>query len=155
MFPDLSKFTDPEKLRRLAANAERLGHNDYAAKCRIRIAELAGLQYDNALEREFWEAVTCAEEFKTAENGKTTRLARTRQKHKRVGAHQCLVDWAFDPKTTDGFHILLASGRPDLTAEAIVVRHPDKFPSEAVAAAELKLSANGVTREQVLRGGTP
>ncbi len=151
MFPDLSKFTDPQKLRTLAANAERLGHSDYAAKCRIRIAELAGQQYDDLLEREFWEAVTCAEEFKTAENGKTTRLSRTRQKHKRVGTHQCLVDWAFDPKTTDGFHILLETGRADLTGEAIVVRHADKFPPEAVASAELKLSAHGISREQVLR----
>jgi len=112
------------------ANAKRLGHDDYALQIQLRIAGLAGLAFDDAIEREFWTAVSCAEEFKTAENGKTTRLARTRQKHARVGAMQCLTDWALDPKVTEGFRILLAAGRADLTGEAIVIRHKDRFPAE-------------------------
>lgn len=143
MFPDLQKFTDPEKLRKLAANARRLGHQEYALQCQIRIAELAGLSYDDDLEREFWTAVTIAEELKTAENGKTTRLSRTRQKHKRVGAKQCLTDWALDPGFTDGFRVLVSNGRADMTGEAIVVRHASKFPPEAVASAQLKLDSVG------------
>jgi hypothetical protein len=142
--PDPSTFTDVSKLRKIMANAERLGQAELATACRLRIAELAGQQFDDALEREFWMAVACAEEFKTLENGKTTRMSRTRQKHKRVGAVQCLKDWAEDPKLTDGFHILLKAGRPDMTGEAIVVRHPDKFGPETVAMARAKLAAHGV-----------
>lgn len=144
MFPDLKLFSDPEKLRKLMINAKRLGHAEYAVEIQLRIAELAGLSFSDPIEREFWTAVACAEEFKTAENGKTTRLSRTRQKHKRVGAVQCLSDWALDPEVTDGFRILLAAGRPDLTGEAIVLRHPDVFSAEALASARLKLTANGI-----------
>jgi hypothetical protein len=142
--PDPATFNDPDKLRKLAANARRLGETKLALDCQLRIAELAGQKFDDVLEREFWMAVSCAEEFKTEENGRTTRMARTRQKHKRVGALQCLIDWAEDPKVTDGFHILLAAGRPDMTGEAIVVRHPEKFAPETVAMATQKLAAHGV-----------
>jgi hypothetical protein len=142
--PDPSSFTDAAKLRKIIANAERLGQTDLALACRLRIAELAGQKFDDVLEREFWMAVTCAEEFKTQENGRTTILSRTRQKHKRVGALQCLVDWAEDPKVTEGFHILLKAKRPDMTGEAIVLRHAEKFPPETVALARQKLEAHGV-----------
>ncbi|MBN9362311.1 MULTISPECIES: hypothetical protein [unclassified Devosia] len=150
MFPDLSKFTEPDKLRKLLFNARRLGHHDYAFEIHMRIAELAGLPFEDALEREFWTAVSYAEEVKTEENGRTTRLLRTRQKHKRAGAIQCLVDWAVDPATTDGFAVLVEHGRPDLTGEAIVIRHADKFPADAVAKAAAKLAAHGISREQLV-----
>src|SRR5690606_8447911 len=71
--PDPKNFDDPDKLRNLMANAHRLGHDDLVLRCQIRIAELGSQQFDDDLEKEFWTAVHIAEEFKTAENGKTTR----------------------------------------------------------------------------------
>jgi hypothetical protein len=146
---DPSVINDPARLRKLRANAERLGETALALQCNIRIAELAGQSYDDEIEREFWIAVTCAEEFKTVENGKTTRLSRTRQKYARVGALACITDWALDPKVTEGFRILLAAGRPDLTGEAIALRHPDKFSAETVQAASRKLKEHGVAPDTI------
>jgi len=121
--------SDPKLLRNLMQNADKAGMHDLVLKCQIRIAQLAGQKFDDKLEREFWIAVTTAEELATQKNGRTTRLARTRQKAKRVGAIQCLVDWASDPQTTQGFAILINGGHAELTGEAIVVRHADNFPT--------------------------
>lgn len=142
--PDPKTFTDPEKLRKLMANAVRLGYDDLAFQCRLRIAELAGAPYDDVLEREFWIAVSTAEEIKTAENGKTTRLARIRQKHRRAGVQKALEDWAIEPATADGFATLVANGRSDLTGEAILLRHEEQFSVDAVNAARKKLMEHGV-----------
>lgn len=149
MSADPNKLTDPTQLRNLMANARRLGRNDIVLQCQLRIAGLSGAKYDDELEREFWTAVSCAEEFKTAEKGKIIRLARTRQKHARVGTVQCLHDWAIDPKVTDGFLILLSAGRPELTGEAIVIRHPEQFGAEVVESAVAKLRAHGIDPDSV------
>lgn len=148
---DPASLSDVTKLRILQKNARSAGEEKLALECLLRIAELAGNDFDDPIEKEFWQAVTCAEEFKTAENGKTTRLSRTRQKYKRVGALQCVADWAEDSKITDGFEILIRAGRPDLTGEAIVLRHPEKFSEGAVAEARKKLLAHDVDLEMVLK----
>jgi len=145
-----SDFDDPAKIRGIMANAKRLDRPDLVLKCQLRIAELAGSAYDDEIEREFWRAVTCAEEFKTAENGKTTRLSRTRQKYERDGALGCISHWALNAKTTDGFHILVNAGRPEFTAEAIVIRHSTKFSDDVVSAAKKKLSDHGIDSKTVI-----
>ncbi len=118
--------------------------SDLVLECQVRIAELAGEAYDGELEREFWTAVAAAEEISTQKNGKTTRLSRTRQKVARVGVVRCLTDWALDPKVTQGFSILVEGEHPELTGEAIVVRHADKFPADAVTSAKKKLAEHGI-----------
>jgi hypothetical protein len=144
MAVDPNTVSDPKLLRNLMQNAEKAGLTDLVLKCQVRIAELAGRAYADELEREFWTAVSAAEEIATKSNGRTTRLSRTRQKEKRVGVYQCLMDWALDPKTSQGFSILVEGGYPQLTGEAIVVRHADKFPESVVQAAEQKLASHGV-----------
>jgi hypothetical protein len=148
--PDPQTFTDPEKLRKLMANAVRLGYDDLAFNCQLRIAELNGLNHTDLLEREFWTAVSAAEEFKTAANGKTTRLAKIRQKHRRVGAQRVLADLVMEEAISDGFEHLVAHGRGDLTSEAIVVRHEDQFSVDAVNAARKKLMEHGVNNTETV-----
>ena len=149
MAVDPATISDPKLVRNLLKNAEAAGRSDLVLQCQLRLAEIAGQAYDDQLEREFWTAVAAAEEIATEKNGRTTRLTRTRQKAKRVGVIQCLVDWALDPKTTQGFAILVDGGRPQLTGEAIVVRHAQKFPSDAVRAAEAKLRKHGIDPTKV------
>ena len=144
MTADPSALNDPVKLRQLLANAKRLGREDIVLKCQLRVVELAGQSYEDTIEREFWMAVAAAEEFKTAINGKTTKLSRTRQKYSRVGAIACIADWALSSKVTDGFRILIDAERPDLTGEAIAIRHSGSFSEEAVASARRKLEEHGV-----------
>src|SRR5215207_5267371 len=97
MAVDPTTISDPKLLRNLMKNAEKAGRPDLVLQCQIRVAQVAGQAYDDQLEREFWIAVAAAEEIATQKNGRTTRLSRTRQKVKRVGVIQCLIDWAVDP----------------------------------------------------------
>lgn len=142
--PDPQTFTDPEKLRKLMANAVRLGHPDLVFGCQLRIAELVGSAHEAGLEREFWTTLAAVEELKTETNGRTTRMTNIRQKHRRLGAQRVLTDWAMQTDITDGFERLVAEGRSDLTGEAIVVRHEDLFSVDAVNAARRKLMEHGV-----------
>ena len=135
---------DPKLVRNLLENARRAKRHDLVLQCQVRLAQLAGKRYETVLEGEFWAAVTAAEELATAKNGRTTRLNRTRQKVARVGIKKCLEDWAFHKGTTQGFDILVEGGHPELTGEAIVIRHAAEFSPEAVAAARERLVKHGV-----------
>ena len=141
---DPNSLADPKLVRTLLENAKKRGRADIVLKCQVRLAHLEGSKYASQLEREFWTAVSAAEELATLRNGKTTRLSRTRQKAARVGFKQCLEDWAFHKGTADGFDLLVDGGHPDLTGEAIVVRHPDEFSEAAVEAAKKRLLDHGI-----------
>ena len=144
MAVDPESLSDPKLVRSLLQNAQKAGRSDLVFQCQVRLAKLAGQRYDNQIEQEFWAAVSAAEELATAKNGKTTRLNRTRQKVARVGVMKCLEDWAFHKGTTQGFDILVEGGHPELTGEAIVVRHAAEFSPEAVAAARQRLVSSGI-----------
>lgn len=148
--PDPKSFTDPEKLRKLMANAVRLGYDDLAFGCQLRIAELAGNAHKDAVERAFWTSLTAAEEFRTADNGRSTRLLKVRAKHKRVGAQKVLADLMMEEGLSDGFDKFIAHGRSDLTGEAIVLQHEDEFSVDVVNAARKKLLDKGVTIADVM-----
>jgi hypothetical protein len=143
--PDPQTFTDPEKLRKLMANAVRLGYDDLAFGCQMRIAELVGAAHDeDEIERENWTGLAAAEEFRTADNGRVTRLVKIRSKHRRVGALRVLADQMMEAGISDGFEKLVAHGRSDLTGEAIVLRHEERFTVDVVNAARKKLMDHGV-----------
>jgi hypothetical protein len=146
---DPNSLADPKLVRHLLENAKKRGRADIVLKCQVRLAHLEGSKYSSQLEREFWTAVSAAEELATLRNGKTTRLSRTRQKAARVGFKQCLEDWAFYKGTTDGFDLLVEGGHPELTGEAIVVRHPDEFSEAAVTAAKTRLLDHGIELSRI------
>jgi hypothetical protein len=52
---------------------------------------------------------------------------------------QTLRDWALSDKETDGFSMLLDRQMPQLTGEAIVLRHPEHFDDHVQAAARARL----------------
>ena len=85
-----------------------------------------------------------AEELRTAENGRTTRLSRTRQKHKRDGAKKCIADLATSSGFTEGFRILTDGGHPELTFEAILLRHSEQFTPDETETVQEKLRAAGL-----------
>jgi hypothetical protein len=146
---DPGTLRDPNALRSLMKNASDRGRPDIVMKCQVQLARLAGEKYSTAIEREFSSAVAAAEEIATATNRRTTRLSRTRQKEKRVGVKQCLIDWAVSPAVTQGFAMLVKGGHPELTGEAIVVRHKSEFGDDVVASAREKLKIHGVDPDQL------
>ena len=146
--PDPQTFTDPDKLRKLMANAVRLGYDDLAFGCQMRIAELAGAAHKDAVERAFFTGLVAAEEFRTAANGRSTKLIKIRSKHKRVGAVKVLSDQMMEAEVSDGFDTLVAHKRTDLTAEGIVLAHEDEFSVDVVNAARKKMMDRGVSMSE-------
>jgi hypothetical protein len=149
MSVDPESLNDPKLVRSLLNNAQRAGRQDVVFRCQVRLAKLEGARYETALEREFWAAVAAAEELASLKNGKKTRLSRTRQKVARVGIKRCLEDWAFHKGTTQGFDILVEGGHPELTGEAIVVRHAADFAENVVEAARKRLIDYGIDPSRV------
>jgi hypothetical protein len=149
MSVDPESLNDPKLVRSLLNNAQRAGRQDLVFRCQVRLAKLEGARYETALEREFWAAVAAAEELASLKNGKKTRLNRTRQKVARVGIKRCLEDWAFHKGTTQGFDILVEGGHPELTGEAIVVRHAADFAENVVEAARKRLIDYGIDPSRV------
>jgi hypothetical protein len=96
------------------------------------------------VEHDFWRTINAFEFALTEQRGKTTRLSRTRQKVARLGVLQTLNDWAFVKGETTGFSMLLEMQMPELTGEAIVLRHQDQFTPEVIAAARQRLVDAGV-----------
>jgi hypothetical protein len=128
MAVDPKSLTDKGDLRSLLANADRLGREDIALACLDRLAELGAT--DNTgdpVELDCWKGIIAAEEFATRKNGRTTRLARTRQKIARVGVVTTVADLAGSPVSQQGFDILKENGRLDLSFEAISLKYPTVF----------------------------
>ncbi len=135
----IAKLDDPEALRSLMVNARRLEREDIYWLAFRQLCSLEGMHFEDAMERDFYDVLNAYEELLTEKNGRTTRASRTRQKLKKKGVQQCLVDWAMGPPT-DEFTLLREKGMAELTAEYLVVKYEDRFPPEAVEAARERLS---------------
>jgi hypothetical protein len=140
----ISECSDPEKLRTWIRNARRRNETAVADAAFRRLISIVPSENPGTLEHDFWQTIHAFEFVLSDERGKSTRLSRTRQKVARVGVFQTLKDWALSNKRTDGFEMLLDRGMPELTGEAIVLRHPEKFDKAVQAAARERLVAAGV-----------
>lgn len=135
---------NPDKLRTWIANARANGETGVAEAAFRRLIYILPQEKPGTVEHDFWQTMHAFEHTLSVERGKTTRLARTRQKVARVGVIQTLRDWALSNKSTEGFDLLLDRNMPELTGEAIVLRHSDQFSPDVLAAAKGRLKLAGV-----------
>ena len=132
---------DPGELRQLIANAQGRPNSKPVADAAFR--RLIGLvpgEEPGTLAHDFWSTILAFEQMLTEERGKTTRLARTRQKLARVGVVETLRGFAEGPPTA-GFKMLVERSMREHTGEALIVRHADRFDPATVAAAQARLDA--------------
>ena len=135
---------DPAKLNALIENSRARGAKDIEMAAFKRLIHISPSDQPGSLEHDVWRMVFAFEHLLKQERGKTVMLSRTRQKLGRVGALQMLSDWACDARETDGFRMLMDRGVPELTGEAIVLRHSARFPDAVVVAARERLREHGV-----------
>jgi hypothetical protein len=138
----ISRKTDPDELRLLMARAKEKGIKEVHEAAFRRLVEVLPTAAPGTIEHDFWKSITAFEEILTAERGRTTRLGRTRQKVQRVGVAQTLSDWATGG-ASQGFDMLIDLGLPELTGEAVVLRHSDHFEHAVVTAARERLHGAG------------
>ena len=140
----IAKSTDANQLRRFRENAKRMGVTVVADAAFRRLIEVLPEEAPGSIEHDFWLTIHAFEEVLRDERGKTVRLSRTRQKIGRVGVKQTLIDFATSKAPTDGFNMLIERGLPDLTGEALVLKHSESFDSNVQIAAKQRLQDAGV-----------
>jgi len=145
----IAKCGDPTELRGIINNAADQGVEEVRLAAFKRLIEVVPEEKPGSVEHDFWRSITAFEHLRTVANGKTTRLSRTRQKVKRVGILKVLEDFALG-RETEGYESLMELEMPELTGEAIILRHQAAFTAEAVAAARSRLSSAGVDLGRVL-----
>jgi hypothetical protein len=126
--------------RNMMDNAQKKNRPDVYQAAFRRLAQLEGKDHDDPVIRQFWSAIAAVEEVLRQKHGRTVRAAYTRRKVAKVGEVACLIDWALNKHETEGFKMLVEAGLVDQTGEYVVVQNPDRFPLEAVAAANKRLS---------------
>lgn len=146
----IANCTDPERLRILISNAHQRRQEVVALAALKRMVDVSPAEKPGTVEHDLWRTIFTLEHLLKEERGKTVLLIRTRQKLKRVGVRQTLHDWAVRGTKTTGFTMLVDRGLPELTGEAIVLRHPEVFRRTVVAAARHQLKAVPGVSEQDL-----
>ena len=140
----ITKCDDPEKLRTWIKNARNKHAEDVADAAFRKLISIVPSEQPGTVEHDFWQMINAFEYTLSQERGRTTRLSRTRQKITRDGVLQTLKEWAVAKRTTDGFEMLMERDMPELTGEAIVLRHPEKFDADVRSAARERLVRAGV-----------
>ncbi|WP_417493990.1 hypothetical protein [Maricaulis sp.] len=140
---------DVAKLRIWKENAQRHGADDVERAAFAQLVSVMPEAASGTLDHALWQTVHTIEEMRREERGKSSPMHRTRPKIKRVGVKQTLIDWALGPKETDEFSILLDRGMLHLAGEAIVLRFPDQFEPNVLAAARSRFEKKGMTVAEI------
>lgn len=140
----VEEYDDPDAVRKLMANAKRLGNDEIWWRAFRHLCNLEGQGWEEPLEREFYQTLAAYEELLTQKNGRRTPASRTRQKLRNKGVVRCLEDWATMPKPTEGFELLVKNGLSELTGEYLVTKFHGRFSETAVTAASRRLEEYGI-----------
>lgn len=136
---------DPVKLHKWINNARREQAKDIESAAVKRLVEINALtNHDDptdSLVLDFWKSIAALEFALSDERSKTIRLARTRQKIKRVGVKQTLEDLTMSSTPSDGYFLLRDRNMMDMSAEAVVLRHQTRFDDTVLKAARTRLEA--------------
>lgn len=135
---------DPKSLRQIAENARKKGELAVAQAAVLKLYEMLPSERPGTFEHDVWRSIHALEGTLTEERAKTTRLGRTRPKIAKAGEVETVKDLVLAPKPSEGFSMLIDRGMADLTFEAVVLRHPDKFEDAVLDAAADRLRAVGV-----------
>ena len=143
---------DDVKLRQIIVNARERGGFALADAAFRKLIDLAPEEEPGTIEHDFWRSMLAFEQVLSEESGKATRLSYARQKARKVGVVSMLSDWTAAKKPSPGFERLIERGMADLSGEAVVLRHPDHFEPEVVAAARARLEAAEVDVAAAIAG---
>lgn len=98
------------------------------------------------LEFDVWQSIYALKETLKEERGKTILLARTRQKIGREGEVATVADLITKP-ASEGYRMLVDRNMPELSFEAVALRHPAKFDAAVIRAATDRLVGSGFNPE--------
>lgn len=136
--------TDPDRLRALIVNAERLEKPAVRDAAFRRLAAVQSEGEPGTAERDLWSVIHAMEEVRRQEVGRTIRLTTLRRDIDRIGLVPAMDKLVAKPGPSERFDELIARGFPELTAEAAVIGHPDEFGEEARERSQERLRGAGI-----------
>lgn len=139
----IGKCDDPAELRRTADNAKALGNDEVREAALRKLYAVSPDAEPGTLEHDVWQSIFALEGALTEERGKTTLLARTRQKIARDGEQVTVADLV-NKAPSEGYRMLIDRGWAELTFEAVALRHPDRFDPAVLDSAKRRLLSTGV-----------
>lgn len=139
MAKPIAGYTVAEDLRTLMANAKRLGRDDVWREAFRRLCVLEGADQTDPLHRDFYEMLAAYEHLLSERNARATRATPTRLKARNKGVVHLLEEWVTSKTPSEGYELLMAKGMPELTGERLVLKYPEQFSAEAVAAAKARV----------------
>ena len=142
----IPELNDARSLRALIANARRLDAREVEEAAIRRLLEVRadaepGDAVPGSPEHEMWRVIGAIEEMKSEVAGKTIRLSYLRRDIQNLGVVPAMDKLVSKPGTSERFDELIAAGRHDLTAEAVVLKYREAFSAAAIARAEERLAA--------------
>lgn len=140
----INEETDVQKLRAWMENAQNQGRDDVYRQAFRRLCELAGVNHEDPMEKDFWGVIAAYEECLFEKHNKAVKANRTRPGIEKKGFKQCLIDWAQDTGSTPGFDLLIERGMFELTGEFLVIKYKEQFDETVVASARRRLEEAGV-----------
>jgi len=128
------KIDTIKKCEIFARNAKSKGREDLAKQAIERAVQLRAESHgaNTNAEKEALQAVYAYEEVLSVKNGKRTRASRTWpmiERHGIIGAVERAVN---RPAETQGYLSLVKMGLENYAFEAVILRYPDLFSSDAV-----------------------
>ena len=137
-------MSEPASIRALMANAQRLSAPDVYDAAFRRLAEVQAEGDPGSAERDMWSAINAIEELKRADAGRTIRLSYLRRDIEKFGMVPAMDKLVSKPGPSERFEELIARDFPELTAEAVVMRHPARFSADALARSTERLEGAGI-----------
>lgn len=140
----ITNMTEPSRLRELIKNARQKKSHTVERAAFLRLCEVQPEANPGTVEFDVWKSIHALEEMLRDERGKTILLSRTRQKISKDGEAKTASDLTMKRGASQGFDDLINRGHPELTFEAVVLRHPKTFDAEVTSAARVRLEDAGV-----------
>lgn len=139
----VERIADPASLRQIAKNAAAQGNDAVREAALKKLFSVSPEAEPGTLEHDVWRSIHALEEALSDERGRTTRLSRTRQKITKDGEMQTVIDLVRKPPS-EGYKMLIDRGWPELTFEAVSLRHEDRFDQDTLQLAKGRLQEIGV-----------
>ena len=142
--------TEPDRLRAMIVNAERLEKPAVRDAAFRRLAAVQSEGEPGTAEYDLWSVIHAIEEMKRREAGRRIRLTYLRRDIEKLGLLPAVDKLVAKPGSSERFEELIAQGFPELTAEAVVVAHPTRFGGEARMRSEERLREAGIDLESLV-----